>query len=119
MSVRAMLLAVVLLAHGGAARAQTSAFDTSVKIAFVYNLAKFTEWPAGASPTRQAVLCVAGEAEPYAAGLAAVEGRLLGGREIRVRRLGRAPDMAGCQILYISRSEDKRIGELLAQAHAL
>lgn len=96
-----------------------SAADASVKIALVYNLAKFTEWPAQAlgPAQRQIAFCLAGDAEPYAAGLAAVDGRQLGGREVRVRRLGRGADAAGCHILYIARSEERRAAELLAQAH--
>jgi hypothetical protein len=113
------VLLVPLLGAPVACAQALSAADASVKLAFVYNLAKFTEWPAQAlGPShRQIAFCLAGDAEPYAAGLAALEGRTLASREVRVRHLGRAGDAAGCHILYIARGEERRAAELLAQAH--
>jgi len=97
-----------------------SASESTLKIAFVYNFAKFTEWPAGAlGPAQRPVyLCVIGEADSFGPGLAAVDGRPLAGRELKVRRIARAAEIGACNILFIARSEERRLPELLSQAHA-
>ena len=56
---------------------QAAPSEYAVKAAFIFNFAKFTEWPAAASgaPHGQIVLCAfAGEA--YRAALAAIDGNL-------------------------------------------
>ena len=45
---------------------------------------------------------------------AAVAGKTWGGRGFQVREISTAPQAAGCQIVFISSSERKRLGALLA-----
>lgn len=82
----------------------TAFADTSaaaIKAAFVYNFAKFVEWPAGAFATPQSPLdlCVTGSA--LEGRLQPLEGREAQGRTIRVRALAAGDAPLGCHILVV------------------
>ena len=87
------------------------AFDEyQVKAAFLYNFAKFVEWPAGtfASPSDPIVICIVGENSFGSTLENMVQGKKIGDRAFVVRRL---PDMlhpGKCQILFIGAAEWKR-----------
>ena len=78
--------------------------EPALKAAFIYNFAKFTEWPADAMTTGEPlVLCVLGDAAIGEALERAVKGRTLAGHSIGVSQA--APDgrpREGCHILYVS-----------------
>jgi hypothetical protein len=103
----------ILLSTG--ARAQ-EANEYQVKAAFLYNFAKFVEWPSQAfkSPTDPIVIGVLGK-NPFSDALAAaVAGKAWAGRAFQVREISTAQQAAGCQIVFISSSERKRLAALLA-----
>lgn len=85
-----------------------------LKAAFVYNFAKFTEWPEEASPAtgKTLNLCVTGDDE-----LTAALGKL-SGKKVRQWRVttryfaGAVPD--GCHLLYIGNSRGQLSSLLLA-----
>ncbi len=86
----------------------------ALKAAFVYNFAKFTEWPADTLPPgAQLVLCVAGDAEVGRALDQAASGRKIDGHPLAIWQ-GR-PDLAvsGCHVLYIGRVDNPQAGALL------
>jgi hypothetical protein len=106
------ILSLILLT--GAAHqvhAQGPAFDEyEVKAAFLYNIAKFVEWPQGAfaNPTDPIRICIAGE-NPFGSTLEnMVQGKKLGDRAFVVRRLPDTQDAHRCQILFIGAAEWKR-----------
>jgi hypothetical protein len=101
----------ILLSVG--ARAQ-AADEYRIKAAFLYNFAKFVEWPAQAfkSPSDPIVIGVLGT-DPFGDALAeAVAGKTLGGRAFQVREVADAQQVVGCQIVFVSSSERKRLGPL-------
>lgn len=80
--------------------------EYQVKAAFLYNFAKFTDWPAPAfdDASEALVIGVLG-ADPFGPALdAAVHGKVIHSRIVRVRRIERAGDAAGCHLLYIAPS---------------
>jgi hypothetical protein len=86
-----------------------------IKAAFLYNFAKFVEWPAQAfkSPSDPIVIGVVGK-NPFGNALSeAVAGKTWGGRAFQVREVVDAPQAASCQIVFISASERKRLRLLL------
>jgi hypothetical protein len=110
-SICAIVLGILLSAG---ARAQ-EAKEYQVKAAFLYNFAKFVEWPPQAfkSPSDPIVIGVLGK-NPFGDALAAaVAGKAWGGRGFQVREILNAEQAAGCQIVFISSSERKRLGALL------
>lgn len=108
---------------GGAAGAEPTPATGSatygeylVKAAFLYNFAKFTEWPSaayanGAAPLR---VCVLGR-DPFGAALETIDGKRIKQRLIATLRIVRLDQASRCQILYISASERDRLGAILAQ----
>jgi hypothetical protein len=94
------LLTMIVMASG--APAQT--FDEyQVKAAFLFNFAKFVEWPPQAfvSASDPISICVLGP-NPFGTSLEdAVAGKSLGGRKFAVRQLTDLKEAGrGCQILY-------------------
>ncbi|MCE5310059.1 MAG: YfiR family protein [Acidobacteriales bacterium] len=83
-----------------------------VKAAFLYNFARFAEWP----QSRNAAPLVIGVlgADPFGGALAnTVHGKTIGGRQIVVRRVGSVEAASGCAILFVSSSERNRWPEIL------
>ena len=78
--------------------------ETALKAAFIYNFAKFTEWPADVMPAGEPLLlCVLGNAGIGEALARAVKGRTLAGHLLAVSQLPRdAPPRGGCHVLYLS-----------------
>jgi hypothetical protein len=110
-------------AAGGAADAEptrtakpASYGEYLVKAAFLYNFAKFTEWPSdayanGAAPLR---VCVLGQ-DPFGTALETIEGKLIKQRPVATLRIARLDQARRCQVLYISASERDRLGAILAR----
>ena len=87
-------------------RAVASAQDVTqpaLKAAFIYNFAKFTEWPAGVVPAAAPfVMCVLGDAAVGDALERAVKGRVLAGHNMVVMRVAPADPHRVCHVLYVS-----------------
>lgn len=116
------VLALVLVAAGALtgsvpqARAQSEPpTEYQIKAAFLYNFAKFVEWPADtfADPHAPLVLGIVGE-DPFGSALdkLAVD-KTVNGRGLVIKRLKQGPDLRNCHILFVSSSERKRIPQIL------
>lgn len=113
--VRAGLFLLVGGLGGLSAAAQGSASpEAAIKAGFVYNFGKFTEWPSQALPAGQLVLCVVGP-DAQGAIATAIEGRVLQGRVLSVRRQGRGDDVKACQIVYVTDADERRLTDVLRQ----
>jgi len=91
--------------------------EYQVKAAFIYNFAKFVEWPPHAfkSAADPIVVCVLGQ-NPFGNMLdAAVSGKAVEGRTFLVRQLSGEQSSAGCQILFVSSSERKHLHAILGE----
>jgi hypothetical protein len=107
------LLLALLLAVPGVAPAQT-AEEYAVKAAFLYNFAKFVDWPPAAFPDPNTLkVCVLGD-DPFGVSLQEVAGEQVGGHKLSVTRTDSISRTAGCQILFISRSEREHVSQILA-----
>lgn len=98
----AWLVFCVLTAGLPAAAATDSAdpmASTQVKAAFLFNFAKFVQWPAEAGPL---VLGVAGDKALATAVANLVAGRTIDGRPIEVRALPGGRDPEGVHVLHVS-----------------
>jgi hypothetical protein len=100
---------------GDLARADMTA-ESAVKAGFVYNFAKFTEWPMDVFATANAPLnlCVAGN-QPLSGKLSLLQGRMAQGHVISLRGNPRPEDINACHILYIDEMDERRLGVLLGQ----
>ena len=102
-----------------AARPPERELEYKVKAAFLYNFAKFVDWPPGAFPDAKSplTLCILGE-DPFGPFLdQTVAGESIGGRPIAVQRGARLADLKGCHLLFIGRAERGRLREVIAALH--
>jgi hypothetical protein len=89
--------------------------EYDVKATFLYDFAKFVDWPKTAVGSDQSpfVLCVVG-ADPFGAMLdSTVRGQRIDRHEISIRRVSSSGDLTGCRIAFISRSESKHLPAIL------
>jgi len=89
--------------------------EGQVKAAYLFNFGKFVTWQADQTGTRNVFeICILGK-DPFGAVLdTTIAGESIGGRNITVGRLSRMQDASQCSELYISPSEESRLGEVLA-----
>jgi len=115
-----ILSLILLLGAGFELSAQAAVpgagFDEyQVKAAFLYNFAKFVEWPPGtfSSPSDPIGICIAG-VNPFGSTLdTMVQGKKMGERVFAVRRIPDTQQAKECQILFIGGTEWKRLRSLL------
>ena len=111
-----LLSLILLLSAALPLRAQDAGFDEyQVKAAFLYNFAKFVEWPPGtfANPQEPIGICIVGQS-PFGLALDdTVRGKKIGDRAFAVRSVPDTQQATRCQIVFICASERKRTRALL------
>ena len=110
-----LLLLFLALGRGAAWAEAPSASEYEVKAAFLYNFAKFVEWPptAFADQSSALVIGVLGD-DPFGVDLdRAVEDKTVNGRALVVRRFKRLEEVTTCHILFVSASESGRLAHVL------
>lgn len=103
-----ILLWGMLLATQAVAQ-QTGPTEYQVKAAFLYNFAKFVEWPSH-SGTLQ--VCIIGD-DPFGRDIEYIEGKTAGGKRLSVKRIGSIQGIKHCGALFISSSESERLGYII------
>ncbi len=89
--------------------------EYQVKAAFLYNFAKFVEWPPEAFRTAKdpILVCVLGH-NPFGNALAeAIRGKSIAGRAFAYRHVSDAESASACQILFVGSEESKHFRSLL------
>jgi hypothetical protein len=97
-------------------RAQsTGVAEYEIKATFLYDFAKFVDWPPKAVSSERApfILCIVG-ADPFGNMLdSSVRGQRIDQHQIVIRRVSRSEDLTICQIAFISRAENKYLPAIL------
>jgi hypothetical protein len=94
-------LALLVLLQGLAFAQDVTA--PALKAAFIYNFAKFTEWPADGLPNAEPfVICVLGDSAVADALEQTVKGRMLAGHNITVSHVAPVGGTRVCPVLYVS-----------------
>jgi hypothetical protein len=94
---------------------QTNSLEYQVKAVYLFNFAKFVEWPreAFSNPKAQFTICLAG-GDPFGDALEkTIEGETVHGRSLVVRRMAAAGNPNGCHILYMPDSDGEKSAYLL------
>ena len=94
---------------------QSRPAEYEVKATYLYNFARFVEWPVRAEATKgdSFVICVLGQ-DPFGPALGAIlAGEAINGKSVLLKRISRAQDAVICRILFISSSEDGRLKDIL------
>lgn len=110
------ICASVIAPLAGPATARASR-EYQVKAVFLYNFARFVDWPDSAFPGTDGPLTIGllGE-DPFDGFLdSAVKGESKGARPIAVKRVDNAEEAKGCQILFIGRAQGAAVEALLAR----
>lgn len=110
----ALALFVVALTFGPATGAQEATpGEYQLKAAFLFNFAKFIDWPATsfAAGQTQLYLCVLGE-DPFGPAIDALQGKTLGTRLVTVQRVSTIAESRHCQMVFVSSSERRHFSEI-------
>jgi uncharacterized protein DUF4154 len=109
------LLALVLFWHGTAtaAGAQTQSLEMRLEAAFLYNFARFVEWPGdpGAPASAPVTFCVLGSAEFQDALEQSLAGKTINGHPVLARRI----DVADANRSFANREATDADGLLAGQ----
>jgi hypothetical protein len=90
--------------------------EPALKAAFIYNFAKFTEWPGDARPAAEPlIMCVLGDDAVGDALERAVIGRVLAGHAIATSRVIAASPKRACQVLYVAGMSAVQAGLVIAE----
>ena len=111
----AMLVAAGLTTEAPLRAQPRAAGEYEIKAAFLYNFARYVEWPPDRLPAAgdAFVVTVLGE-DPFGDTLdAIVRDRTIHDRRLTVRRVARVEDVGDSQILFISRSEAEDLPRIL------
>jgi len=114
LSPRRLLLAAAVLAACVALGGADGVGEYQVKAAFLYNFARFVDWPPGAARDGEINLCILGY-DPFGEDTDMIAGKSVGQAKLQVRRVTRQTS-AGCQMLFISGSEASELDAVLAGA---
>lgn len=94
--------------------------EAQVKAAYLFNFGKFVRWPVLPNQHSDSLaICVLGK-NPFGSVLdATVEGENIDGKSVVARNVPTLQEAAGCQILFVSASEEGRLNAVLAGARQL
>ena len=111
-----MLFAVFFPLVNRTTYADQSPTEFQVKAAYLFNFLKFVEWPddPGGDPHAKWVIGFVGDT-PIGDELTRLAvGKNVLGRDLLVKKFQEADNLRGCNILFISESEKKRLPSILA-----
>ena len=110
-----LVIALLLLAGCVPPAHAQDVTEVTLKGAFLFNFARFTEWPADALPTDATVsACILGDRPVAEAFSRTVRGKQLAGRSIAVTMIAPEASLPVCHLLYVSNLAASRIAEIVA-----
>ena len=115
-SIKAVILLFSLIfAIGFRCRAQPTEYQ--IKAAFIYNFARFVEWPPEAFSNKNSpmIIGVLGENVFGDSLEQSINGKVINGHPLQFEVFNSAAQVTNCQVLFISASEKSRLSKILAQ----
>lgn len=116
-----LVVAMSLLCLPPTLQAQASTEpEYRAKASFLSKFPSFIEWPADALPPAHApfLICVFGDF-PFGTSLAEkTRGTAIHERRVEIRWIRKEQELKSCQILFVSRSEQKRYGQVLERVRS-
>lgn len=86
--------------------------EYGLKAAFIYNFARFTEWPPEVGPVLN--LCIVGP-DPFGAAIDALQDKPVGERALSIQRDHAPGSLTRCQIVYFAPAAVGELSRTLAQ----
>lgn len=93
--------------------AETLSGENSLKAAFIFNFAKYVEWPESAFKGKAEFCMGSLGRSPLDRELAALSGKTIQGRSIVFRQINSLEEAEKCQVLFVGRSELARMARIL------
>ena len=112
--------ALVLSAVCGAGAQGPPRTEYEIKAAYLFTFGRFVEWPARPSRNDEGfTICVLG-VDPFGATLdSTLASGVIRGRKVVARRIAAPNDALGCQVLFISASEERRLPAIVHELEHL
>lgn len=101
-----------LLLNGNA---RASEFDEyTVKAAYLYNFAKYVEWPSEVfvKTDTPLLICIVGK-NPFDGALEMLAGKMVNSHPVEVRSVLATANLGRCQVVFIARTEQSRLNTIL------
>jgi len=115
-----LLLVVLSFTALGLGSAQEESKEYQLKAAFLFNFAQFVKWPADSFTNADAPFCIGilGD-DPFGDALEeTIRGETIDNHRLTVVRAQRIEDLKDCQMIFVSRSEEGHVGEILSQLNS-
>jgi hypothetical protein len=95
------------------------ALEHEIKATYLYNFAKFTDWPITKLPQgAPLVICILGD-DPFKGSLAnLIQGKSIESHPLEVRSLGPLETMSSCGIIFVSAAQTKNFQKIKASLPA-
>jgi len=89
--------------------------EYQIKAAFIYNFAKFVEWPQTVfeNDSDSIIICIAPNNDPDSDVFFSLNNKTVGGKKIKVRICDNIKDIGDCQILFLDSTNPKFIQDVL------
>lgn len=116
-----LLTLVFLLVNACHGSGEETFSEYKVKALFLYNFAKYVDWPVKAFPdaTAPIVIGIVGKDRFEGELEEAVKGKTVKGRTFAIKHLAADGDLSGCQIVFISNSTSTETEEILRRIGTL
>ena len=86
--------------------------EYEVKAAYIFNFAKFTQWPEIHANKNLLTMCIVGE-DPFGMAMDELNNKKVQGKTFKARSIRQEQDLNTCDILFISTSEKWRIKQVI------
>jgi hypothetical protein len=98
-----------------------AAIEYEVKAAYMYNFAKFVDWPTQVfdSPAQPIVFCMLGQTPLGPALSTALSGKVVDKRPLLFRQLTDSKEVSKCQVLFISSPDKQHLRQTLGDVKSL
>ncbi|HLH56906.1 MAG TPA: YfiR family protein [Verrucomicrobiae bacterium] len=115
-----ILIAGLLAGPGRPALGQASLPEPEVKALFLFNFAKYVDWPADsfASASDALTIGIIGHNICTECLQKAVEGKKVSGRSVVVRQIEKPEEILACQLVFVSDSEKRHLEDIFNQLHS-
>ena len=110
-----LIVLMVSVVMSGSWDASAGSFkEYEVKAVFLFNFAKFIEWPPAAFKDAQSAvtLCILGK-DPFGDALDSLRDKTIEGRKLVIRRVSKIEEADKCHILFVSASEKESLSHIL------
>lgn len=91
--------------------------EYEVKTAYIYNFAKYVDWPPDALPNNSSTLCICTIGKsPLNAVIESLTGKNIKGRRIAVRQLSQIESLDNCNLLFVNAGMKSHLPEIVVLA---